>query len=376
MKKILLSLIVVFGLAASLANAQVVSVKGSGTIGYSSSLSSSDKEKAYQKAQLSAVETYFAERGQADYEAFESNRDRIVENLDDFITNTSILNEQDKPGINKYTVVVKVSLNETKLNVLMRKSSAVSKAPPGSKSKIVFIFIGREAASVRSFDERVVKRAEVSSTSNKSYTENKSGTEGENITETNGQISRISTDSSKTKTSFGSGKDSVKVETGGSVTRKADDTKYRAFPLADQRSAITSVFSQAGYKVADYETVMGDKEIKAIIRDYSSGNDLQPSTIRSIYQSLRTNGVPIFVIATLNLDAPVTDPSSGLQREAVRISARALDVNDGTEIASVPPVSQFGLGVTNRDAIDVALKNGSLAAAKEVVSRLNAVGSK
>lgn len=371
MKKILLSLIVAFGLAVGMANAQVVSVKGSGTVGYSSSLSSSDKEKAYQKAQLSAVETYFAERGQADYEAFESNRDRIIENLDDFITNTSVLNEQDKPGINKYTVVVKVSLNETKLNVLMRKSSAVSKSLPGSKSKIVFIFIGREAASVRSFDERVVKRAEFSSTSNQSRTRNTSGSEGENITD-----NRITTDSSRSDTSYGSSKQAVKLETGGSVTRKADDTKYRAFPLADQRSAITSVFSQAGYKVADYDTVMGDKEIKAIIRDYSSGNDLQPSTVRSIYQSLRSNGVPIFVIATLNLDAPVTDPSSGLQREAVRISARALDVNDGTEIASVPPVLQFGLGVTNRDAIDVALKNGSLAAAKEVVSRLNAVGSK
>ena len=85
---------------------------------------------------------------------------------------------------------------------------------------------------------------------------------------------------------------------------------------------------------------------------------------------------PIFVIATLNLDAPITDPSSGMQRESVRISARALDVSDGSEIASVPPVLQFGLGATNQDAANAALKNGALAGAREVVSRLNAVGAK
>lgn len=371
MKAIFCVISMLVALFSSSVYAQVVSVKGSGTVSYSGFLGSGDKEKAFQKAEVSAVESYFADRGQADYEAFDANRDRIEANLDDFITSTDILNEQDKSSINKYTVVLKVGINETKLNVLMRKSSTVSKAAQGSKSKIVFVFIGREAASAKSFDARVVSRVDASASGTQSKTKTTSGTEGENISDT-----RITTDATRTDKTYGSSNSSVRTETGGSQTRKADETKYRAFALSDQRSAVTSVFSQAGYRVADYDTVMSDKDIKAIIRDYSSGNDLQPSTMRAIYQSLRNSGIPIFVLATLNLDAPVSDPSSGMQREAVRVSARVLDVNDGTEIASVPPVSQFGLGVTNRDAIDLALKDGSLAAAREVVSRLNALGSK
>lgn len=353
----------IFALLSANVFAQTVSVKGLGTVTYSGFLGSGDKDKAYQKAQISAVERYFSDRGQADYEAFDANRDKIVGSLDDFITGTTVLNEQDQSSMNKYSVTVKVDLNETKLNVLMRKSSVVAKAPLGSKSKIVFIFVGREAASIKSFDARIVKRADANAVGTKST----SGTEGENITDT-----KISTSASRTDNASAS----VKVETGGSTTRKSDETSYRAFPLSDQRSNITSVFSQAGYKVIDSDISLSDKDIKAITKDFSTGNDLTPPTIRGIYQSLRASGVPIFVLATLTLGAPTLDPSSGMAREGVRVAARAMDVSDGSEIASVPSVNQFGLGQTNDEARDKALKDGAMSAAKEVVSRLNALGAK
>jgi hypothetical protein len=44
------------------------------------------------------------------------------------------------------------------------------------------------------------------------------------------------------------------------------------------------------------------------------------------------------------------------------------------EVASVPPVQFFGMGSDNASASTKALKEASLAAAKEVVSRLNAAG--
>jgi hypothetical protein len=363
MKKLIMFLFASLLFISGASYSQTVTVKGLGTVKYSGFLGSGDKDKAYQKAQESALENYFSERGQADYEAFDANRDKIMGDIDSFTTGTVVLNEQDQSSMNKYSVSVKVSINETKLNVLMRKSSTVAKAPPGSKSKIVFIFVGREAASIRSFDARVVKRAEVNATGTKST----SGTEGESITD-----SKISTNSSRTDNASAS----MRTETGGSTTRKADDTSYRAFPLSDQRSNITSVFSQAGYKVIDSDMALSDKDIKAITKDFSTGSDLSQSTIRGIYQSLRAGGVPVFVLATLTLGAPTIDPSSGMSREGVRIAARALDVSDGSEIASVPSVNQFGLGQTNDEARDKALKDGALAAAKEVVSRLNAIGAK
>lgn len=334
--------------------AQVATVKGVGTVTYTGFAGSNDRDKAYQKAQIAAVERYFAEKGEAESENFQSNQDKIIEKLDDFILSTSVLNEQDQSNLRKYTVAVKVEINEAKLRNIIRTSSVASGASRTEKSKVVFIFVGREAASTQSFDARVVKRKDVSAANDVGVSRSADGTESESVTE----------------------RSSTKTETGGSVTRKADQTVYRVLPLADQRSAITSVFSQSGFKVIDSDIVLSDENIAAITGDYSSGNDLQPSTIRGLYKSLRENGVPIFVLATLTLGSPSTDPSSGMQRASIRLAARAMDVNEGAEIASVPPINQFGLGATNEDATNKALKEGAIAAAREVVSRLNAIGTK
>jgi len=86
-----------------IAHAQVVQVKGVGTISYGTELTVITKEKAYQKAQVSAVERYFAENGEAESENFEAIEDKITENLDNFILNTTVLNEQDQPGLKKYS---------------------------------------------------------------------------------------------------------------------------------------------------------------------------------------------------------------------------------------------------------------------------------
>lgn len=350
-------------LTSSFCHAQIVSVKGLGTIKYSAFLGSGDKDKAFQKAQESAMENYFSERGQADYEAFDLNRDKIMSDIDSFTTGTVILNEQDQSSMNKYSVAVKMTINQTKLNVLMRKSSTVANASNESKSKIVFIFVGREPASIRSYDARIVKKVEAGSVASKSS----SGSEGESISN-----SKIITNSSRSDTV----NTSMKLETGGSNTRKADDTSYRAFPLSDQRSSISSVFSQSGYKVIDSDMALSDKDLKAIATEFSSGTDLSQSTMKGIYQSLRSEGIPIFVLATLTLGAPNLDQSSGLAREGARVVVRVFDVNDFSEIASVPSVTNFALGQTNDEARDKALKDGAISVAKEVVSRLNAIGTK
>jgi hypothetical protein len=331
---------------------QTVSEKGLGTVSYSKpSPDVNDKAKAYQNAQINAVERYYSNRTEADYEFFYANRDKIIGLLDDFIVGTTVLDEKDQPSLNKYSVSVKVDINQTKLNVLMRKTSAASLASSDSKSKIAFIFLGREVASSRTFDSRVNKRAEVEM-SNSSSASNYDGQR------------------ERSKNS------SISVETGGSTLRKADDKTFRAFPLSDQRSAITSVFSQGGFKVVDSDLLLSDRDIKAIVDDYSSGNDLKPSTKRGIFASLRTAGIPLFVLATVNIDLPTIDTASGLMRDSVRVSASVYDVSDGSEVASVPPVTHYGKGVTNEDAVNLGIKNGSMAGAKEVVSRLNSIGTK
>ena len=85
----------------SASHAQVVSVKGVGSVTYSFMLSAGDKDNAYRLAQVAAVERYFAENGEAESENFEAIQDTISANLDKFILSTTVLNEQDKNN-NRY----------------------------------------------------------------------------------------------------------------------------------------------------------------------------------------------------------------------------------------------------------------------------------
>lgn len=371
MKK--LFLIGLTALIPLLANAQVVQVKGVGTVSYKGELTTTTKEIAYQMAQVSAVERYFAENGEAESENFQAIEEKITESLDNFILSTTTLNEQDQPGLKKYSIAVKVELNVAKLRNTLRKSSSVAKAGAYEKSQMVYVFVGREAASVRSFDTRVVKRREETAKGNINETRSKSASEGESISETS-----ISTSESVRERQNVSSNLSARVETGGSATRKADDITYRLLPMANAKTSITSVFSQAGFVVADPEFVLGDHDFKAMNKDFSSGNDVAPPTMRAIVGSLKKAQVPLLVLATLDVGAADQDSATGMQRVAVTVVGRVLDISSGLprEVASVPAVQYFAVGQDNAAAINKGLKNASLAAAREVVNRLNAVGTR
>jgi hypothetical protein len=146
--------------------------------------------------------------------------------------------------------------------------------------------------------------------------------------------------------------------------------------MDSQKTSITSTFSQAGFSVADPEFVLSDADLKAVKSDYSNGSDCAPATLRAVVLSLRKAQVPFLVLATLDVGMPGTDPASGLMRVSVVASARVLDLSGNLprEVAAVPPVQIYGIGPEFAVARDKALKDASVAAAREVVSQLNAAG--
>lgn len=372
MKKILLSLVTALLSVTSLPSlAQVVNAKGVATVSYATVVSQGDKDRAYRAAQVASIERYFAEAGEAEAENFDAIQTKIEENLDKFIMSTTVLNEQDQPGMRKYSVAVRTELNVTKLRIALRGASKAGQAGPAGNSPMVYVFLGREVAAVKSFDDRVVKRAEVKLDSDVKASGTTRGSEGENI-----QGNNIATTASKQKTSKVSVNQSINVETGGSTNRKSDETSYRMLSMASHKTAVTSVFSQSGFQVADPDFVLADGDMKSVNADFSKGSDLTPSTMRALVLSLRKAGVPLFVLATFDVGVAAQDPATGLQRVAVTVTGRVLDVSGALprEVASVPPVQYFAVAPDNAIASTKALKDASLLAAKEIVSRLNAGG--
>lgn len=351
--------------------AQVVTVKGVGSVSYQKKLTPVDKDKALQIAQVAAVERYFAEAGEAESQNFDAIEGTVKANLDKFILESAILNEQDIPGLNKYSVTLRVSLNVPKLKNAIKASTATAKTSNADKSQMVYVFVARQVASVKAFDDRVVKRAEVTQDASFNASVNKKGSDSESV-----KGNSVTTKGGKEIAVKASRTESINVETGGSTTRRADDVGYRLLSMGNQKTATTSVFSQAGFAVADPEFVLGDNDFKAVNDDYSKGNDLSPSTMRGVVKSLRANNIPYLVVATFDVNEAQQDSATGLQKVGVSVTGRVLDLTSGLprEIAAVAPVQFFGLGPDNASATTKALKEASLSAAKEVVARLNAAG--
>lgn len=351
--------------------AQIVVVKGVATVAYPKELTAELKEKAYRDAQVASVERYFAESGEAESQNFEAIQEQVQDSLDKFLLSTTVINEQDQPGLRKYSVSVRVELNVAKLKNTLRKASATAKTAVAAKSQMVYVFVGREVASVRAYDDRVVQRAEMSAEGSVNRSGSVKGSEGESLKRGN-----VATNASKRQNDKVEVKRSITVETGGSTTRKSDDTAYRVFSMANQKTAVTSVFSQAGFAVADPEFVLSDSDVPSVNNDFSKGNDLAPATLRAIVGSLRKAGVPLLVLATFDVNAPMVDDATGLQRVTVSVTGRVMDLSGALprEVASVPPVQYFGLGSDNNTASTKALKDASSAASKEIVARLNAAG--
>jgi hypothetical protein len=188
--------------------------------------------------------------------------------------------------------------------------------------------------------------------------------------------SSVATSASRKRAASMDGNSSVTVTTGGSSTQKTDEMSYRVLSMANYKTSVTSVFSQSGFEVADPDFVLSDENVKSVNLDYSKGNDLTAATLRGVVHTLRKANVPLLVLATFDVGVPMEDPVTGQRRVAVTVTGRVLDLKSGLprEVASVPAVQFFAIGLDNSVASTKALKDASLAATKEIVSRLNVAG--
>lgn len=345
------------------AMAQVVNAKGVGTITYSGTLGAGERDRAYRLAQMASVERYFAEHGEAEAENSDAIAPAVSAALDKFLLGTTVLNEQDQPGLKKYSVVVRTELNVAKLRTAVRTASGAAKAPGAAKTPMAYLFVARETGSIKAFDDRVVQREDVSNETRIDASAVGKGARNGRGGSINATM-RIS--------------DSTIVETGGSSTRKNDERGYRMLAMAAHKTAVTSVFSQSGFAGTDAELILNDNDMKAVTGDFSRGVDLGAATLRAIIASLRAAQVPLLVIATFDVGMPDIDPVTGLRRAGVSVSGRVMDLSgpQPREIAAVPPVTTYGLAPDNAGAAGKALSEAAMAAAREIVGRLNAAGVK
>lgn len=349
---------------------------GSAALNYSGrSAPQAIKDQAGQMAEAKAIETYYANAGQADFTSFDSIRDKILGNLDRYVLEAVVVSAEDHTDTKQYQVSIRVKLNMPALNSAIKENSAVANVAKSGKSKLTFLFVARQSNDETTYDPHVFKRVDTGLKTSGSNSVSQNGTEGESITS-----SQVSTNASKTSAGTSVSNVSASVEQGGSTVRKATETTYRLFPISSLGSVFGNSFKNAGFRVidaADVEPYSGGKlHVSAVQDDYKTNLDLRAETLAQVEAGLRNAQVPYLALGTLDVGFANTDPATGLRRVAVVVNAKILDLTDTIpeSVATVGPVQYNGLGSTDGEAQTNALKHAAESASHDLISQLTNAG--
>ncbi|GGF63981.1 hypothetical protein [Alteromonas lipolytica] len=287
---------------------------------YSGWLDDDERAAAYAEAKLKAVETWLAKTQQYQLPNFALIKDDISANIDDYLLQSTVISKKENKDDNLFRVVMRVSINESKLLAKLTEAGRGQAAPSNEDQYITFVFVARELAS----------RIEAKDTQSGDFQR------GENT--------------------------------------------WQATTTNEVDSAVGAVFSAANYYVIDAalleEETEGQLDVNNFIMDYEQGDDLTPATKRDAIRGLRglLDPVQYLAIGTLDVDEHSTDDVSGLYQVPVSVTAKILAIKRrGAAVASVGPVQYIGLGPTPIVAKNNALK---LAAEKMAAGLIGQLSSK
>ncbi|WOJ93694.1 hypothetical protein R0135_00660 [Congregibacter variabilis] len=360
----LLSLAIAFMLLLglpSLSTAQTVESKGIASFTYSSRFgpSAEDRKRAVVQANMSALERYLANSSEAKYKTFEQHRSEIEGALGDYIIDQVMISEDTDKKAKRLEIVLRATINATRLNVFLDSKSSVQAVSSGERSYMTFVFVARAQTSVKSYKAREFDRVDESS-----------AVEGYEAQQGSGANVVYEAEESQSTTR----------ESGGNSTQKSDVVMYDVFSSDGANTAMSEVFSTAGYEVVEAEYLV--EESKGLIdvdqfqEDFGVGDDIGGSTRRNAVKGLQLLEIPYLALGTLDIGVKDIDSASGLTRVAVSVTGKVLDVSSRfpKTIAAVGPVQQFGLGPSETVARNNALKQAAQIAAEELTNQMNAKG--
>src|SRR6266404_9773681 len=363
-------------LAGGAALADVQYEQGQASIDYTGkSVPPAARMQAIQAAELKAIRTYYAKAGGSESANFDSIKDKVTSNLDQYVLDETIIEEQDRKDVHEYTVSLRAKLNVSELDNALKSASGHAGVPLAAKSRMTFLVVARQESTQTDFDAHTYQRVDVSSKANGATSVSEKTTEGESVSK-----SQVSTNGSKSVAATAEANTSLAVERDGSTMRKASETSWRIFPSANLDQVLIGAFHQAGFRVieaTDVEPYSGGKlHVVVVQEDYQSGKDLKSQTLQDMEAGLRNAKIPYLTLGTLDIGFANPDPATGLLRVPVTVNAKVLDLSDmiPDTVATVGPVQYAGLGPTEREAQINALKLAAQSAAKELISQLNSAG--
>ena len=352
---LLFLLIPVYSFAATSQVRGVVTVPYSGTL-FSKDPKTAEKSGAMREAKLQVWDLYTSKFSAAKMNQYLSVKDKFTNNIDDFILNLRVLDENVDKKSKTITITVRGTVNETAVDAVFGSLAAAGQQSSGEGSYFTFIFVSRKEISSKTKDNKRIDVVQVktASTANESMA-----------------VSDTSMTASSDSNSV------VKKTTGGSTESSATKHVYEVSSSQDINSSMGQVLSTAGFEIVDYDDVVsecGGAERTEIAEEFKLNDDMSRASRKSAINAARDCEVPLFATGTIDVGVQDVDPSTGLKRVYVSVRGQVWNIERRLpkKVASVGPVQFSGLGPNDSVAMRNALNFAAEEASKSIVEQLNA----
>lgn len=346
--------------------------KGMATVTYKGKATPQLMQAAAADAKYNALERFVAQTNSAKLRIFDAKKPEIMAKIDDFILSSTVIAQNDDKSMKTYSITVRAEINNIRLQNLLNDNAGARPDPRGVMSgadkSLVLVFIPRSQDSRKSYDDRVVKRADVGVSASASRSQKVDVSNSENL-----RSGRESISDSRSDRLDLSQSGSVKIETGGSTEIKDDKIQWKVFSSNEVSAGMNQVFIEAGLETYEAEFVPGIN-LTAIRTDYGSGNDVSAENLRSMIAAANKSGYGYVATGTVDVTLGGTDPQTGLKRVSVTVNGKVYQAGNRVRSLGSFTTTKFGMGQAIADAQKDGIRKASEEAAARIVDQLNAQG--
>ena len=312
---------------------------------------------AKEQACLNAFKKYIQGLEESKRMIFESLKDQIFQNINDYMTCATVVEEAIDKKHKKVSVVMKANIDETRLDIEIKKSSKVFDSTTGEKSSLAMIFFSRTIVGQREFEEKV--------------------TDVEQVT------SSIEVDEQETETGISSEATATSATTtGGSTLKKANVTQYK---VDDNDSTKLEAGMKEIFTKARFEPRSGKRAVRKnwkkfkneIVKSLESGGGFPEEVKWDIEDILMEKNMSYVIFAYFDVGIPETDPVTGNKMVNVALTiAEITRLGDGDPVSlgTISGVQMRGKGSNSDIAKNNALSLTSKATAQKLVALINSKG--
>ena len=355
--------------------AQTVSVRDEASVDVPRSVFGSEpsneiKQEARRKAMDLAWKRYQAQNSSGARAAlFDKNADEFKKLLTDLCAFSFYEEIFDKDAA-KFTVKVRASCDQKKIDAAFAKLDATSAKSGSEKMLFTFVFMVRRASDSTNFIDKVTKTS--SSTAATANTDQNSDSSNGN----NKSSVSVSQDSASVTTT-------ATTQKKGTIEKRDAVFKFRVEQSEGVDNAVTNVLTTAGFEVAKYSDVMGEcpgVKMDELVVNFADpkpnqAESVDPDLRRRMITSARDCEQQFFAVGLVDILKSEELPDKTV-RVTVALTADVRDIRKRvpTAVAAIAAEQFQSIGRDRIEAANSAIRMAAANGTREIVDMLRARG--